>query len=208
MSRTESTMLPLGTLLPSFDLPIVNRPNLLGRNESNDLALEKLTDKNFIKRPLLIMIICAHCPFVKHIELEITRLHKGYGKNVDFLAVSCNSLLTHPQDGPDHLRRQAELNDWLFPYLFDYEQEFTKLLKASCTPDFFLFTPLLDCKQKLFYRGQLDSSRPGNDIPLTGNDLRIAMDAVLQKRNIYFEQKPSIGCNIKWHPGNEPSWFD
>ena len=153
------------------------------------------------------MVICAHCPFVKHIEKQLTCLFQEYGEKVLFIAISSNSLLTHPQDGPEYLLRQASSNRWTFPYLIDVEQELAKALNAACTPDFFLFSPLESEAQTLKYRGQLDSSRPGNNEPVTGTDLRNALNAVLRNEKISFEQLPSIGCNIKWHLGKEPLWF-
>ena len=126
---------------------------------------------------------------------------------IDFIAVSSNSLRTHPQDGPQNLAKQAQENEWRFPYLFDYDQSLAKALKAACTPDFFLFAPANDKEQKLVYRGQLDDSRPANSLPLNGSDLRNAINALLSSQPIFSKQKPSIGCNIKWHPGSEPNWF-
>ena len=123
------------------------------------------------------------------------------------IAISSNSLITHPQDGPIYLAKQAKENGWKFPYLFDENQSFAKALKAACTPDFFLFAPSPDGVQKLFYRGQFDKSRPGNNLPVNGSDIRKGIDAILQSKPIPLDQKPSIGCNIKWHPGKEPYWF-
>ena len=153
------------------------------------------------------MILCAHCPFVKHIESALTQLNYDYRDKVDFLGVSSNSLETHPQDSPENLSAQARENGWTFPYLFDQDQAFAKALQAACTPDFFLFDFSNERKHFLKYRGQLDASRPGNQIPLTGKDLRLALNAALKNKEVSFDQKPSIGCNIKWHPDNEPSWF-
>ena len=123
------------------------------------------------------------------------------------LAISSNSLITHPQDSPRNLALQSQKNGWRFPYLFDREQSFAKSLMAACTPDFFLFAPSESGEQVLKYRGQLDQSRPGNQLAVTGQDLREALEAVLEGREVNPDQKPSIGCNIKWHPGHEPSWF-
>ena len=205
MSKAESTMLPLGTFLPSFVLPVVNGTKKI--DQSQNLTYRKLSSEIFKKKPLLIMLICAHCPFVKHVENEITNLQNDYENIIDLLAVSSNSLKTHPQDAPIYLEKQAKENGWRFPYLFDSDQELAKALQASCTPDFFLFSPSDQADLRLAYRGQLDNSRPSNKIPVNGNDLRAAINAVVQLKDIPMEQKPSIGCNIKWHPGQEPYWF-
>lgn len=204
MVRTSSTMLPLGTNLPFFELEIVQGTNL--RNDY-EKEIKSINSQMLFQKPLLLMVICAHCPFVKHIEKGISKLDKDYSENVQIIAVSSNSLITHPQDGPENLAKQANQEGWTFPYLLDPEQDLAKKLKAACTPDFFLFSPSLDGEYQLRYRGQLDNSRPGNEIPVTAVDLRSALDAVLEGESIDFEQKPSIGCNIKWHPGKEPSWF-
>lgn len=204
MSRTSSTMLPLGTVLPSFELDLVQGTNLSNYYDKN---LKSINSKMLSKRPLLLMVICAHCPFVKHIEKGISKLDEDYGEMIQIIAISSNSLITHPQDGPENLAQQANDQGWTFPYLFDADQGLAKALKAACTPDFFLFSPSLEGEKQLRYRGQLDNSRPGNEIPVTAGDLRSALDAVLGGESIDFEQKPSIGCNIKWHPGKEPSWF-
>ncbi len=205
MVRTYSTMLPLGSALPAFDLPLVLMPG-----EKNDLEREgpkRITDQSLLPKPLLLMIICAHCPFVKHLEDGISGLARDYQNKVQILAISSNSLITHPQDGPEYLARQMGENAWTFPYLLDLEQSFSKALRAACTPDFFLFSSKDDASQTLRYRGQFDESRPGNGIKVTGADLRAAMNAVLDDREVSPDQKPSIGCNIKWHPGEEPPWF-
>lgn len=204
MSRTSSTMLPLGTVLPSFELDLVQGTNLSNYYDKN---LKSINSKMLSKRPLLLMVICAHCPFVKHIEKGISKLDEDYGEMIQIIAISSNSLITHPQDGPENLAQQANDQGWTFPYLFDADQGLAKALQAACTPDFFLFSSSLEGEKQLRYRGQLDNSRPGNEIPVTAGDLRSALDAVLGGELIDFEQKPSIGCNIKWHPGKEPSWF-
>ena len=198
-------MLPLGTVLPLFDLEVVAGTNI--REMYSLKSLKSIGPKNLSNEPLLVMVICAHCPFVKHIEIGITNLDKDYGDRVQILAVSSNSLITHPLDGPQKLAEQANANGWSFPYLIDSQQTFAKDLKAACTPDFFLFSRNNKGEKVLQYRGQLDDSRPGNEIPITGSDLRRALDAVLIGKPVDFEQKPSIGCNIKWHPGKEPNWF-
>ena len=204
MVRTSSTMLPLGTRLPSFELSVVNGTGLKNYGPNN---LTSLSSKTLPSKPILLMVICAHCPFVKHIELGISNLDSDYGDRVQLIAISSNSLITHPQDGPEYLANQANENGWRFPYLIDSNHSLAKALKAACTPDFFLFSPSLEGFQELQYRGQLDNSRPGNNIPVTGEDLRFALDGVLQGKVIPNDQKPSIGCNIKWDPGMEPIWF-
>ena len=206
MVRTNSTMLPLGTEIPDFDLPIVNYGE--GENKKNQSStFNRMKKALLLPKPALFMFICAHCPFVKHIEKQLTSLDQDYGDQLQIIAVSSNSLLTHPQDGPDQLANQAKVNKWRFPYLLDLDQSFASSLKAACTPDFFLFGIGSHEEHKLMYRGQLDDSRPGNEIPVTGYDLRKAIDAVLNSIPLDDHQKPSIGCNIKWHPGKEPDWF-
>ena len=158
-------------------------------------------------RPLLLMVICAHCPFVKHVEPEVSRLEQDYGTAVQLLAVSSNSLITHPQDGPEQLANQAKRWGWSFPYLLDEQQSLAKALRAACTPEFYLFDADANGLQTLLYRGQLDGSRPSNDVPLNGVDLRAALDAVLAGQAVNPEQRPSVGCNVKWNPGQEPDWF-
>ena len=186
MVLTPSEMLPLGTPLPPFGLESVTG----GRWQSESLN----------SKPLLVLFLCAHCPFVKHIEPELTRLQNDYAGSLQIIGISSNSTLTHPQDGPEGLREQAERCGWSFPYLFDASQEVAKAFHAACTPDLFLF----DAAQRLVYRGQLDGSRPGNDQPLDGRDLRRAIEALLAGEPISPEQQPSIGCNIKWHPESSP----
>jgi peroxiredoxin len=193
MALTPSTMLPLNTALPLFQLPVVKG----GQCNSTELD----------QRPVLLMVICAHCPFVKHVEPELTRLDADYHQSVQMLAVSSNSLITHPQDDETHLAEQAERHGWRFRYLMDQEQTLAKALKAACTPEFYLFSPDANQTQTLRYRGQLDASRPGNDAPLDGADLRAALDAVLSSHAVSAAQVASVGCNVKWHPGQEPAWF-
>ena len=205
MVRTTSTMLPLGTKLPDFELEMVSGLNLSLNDPLEGLSHVRSFD--LIKRPLFLMVICAHCPFVKHVESGITNLFNSFGKDVQFLAISSNSLITHPQDAPDFLASQSNKLGWKFPYLFDSDQKFAKALKAACTPDFYVFWPSADGDLKLRYRGQMDGSRPGNDIPVSGEDIRITFNSLLRGENISADQKPSIGCNIKWHPGMEPEWF-
>ena len=205
MVRTASTMLPLGTPLPDFELAMVSGLNLAP--EDSFKGLTQIRSIDLIKRPLFLMVICAHCPFVKHIESGITNLFNSFGEDVQFLAFSSNSLITHPQDSPEFLASQANKLGWKFPYLFDSDQKLAKALKAACTPDFYIFWPSPDGESKLRYRGQMDGSRPGNEIPVSGADIRLALRSLLKGEDISANQKPSIGCNIKWHPGMEPEWF-
>ena len=194
MVLTPSTMLPLGTELPGFHLPRVTG----GTVRHDDLD----------PRPVLLMVICAHCPFVKHVEPELTRLDAAFSDRIQIIGVSSNSLITHPQDGPEQLADQARRNGWGFTYLLDEQQTLAKALRAACTPEFYLFARAdSDSPQTLRYRGQLDGSRPGNDVPLNGQDLRAALDAVLSGAEVSGEQIASVGCNVKWNPGQEPSWF-
>lgn len=192
MVATPSTMLALGTPIPDFALP-------------NAMDGRQITPADFAdKKALLIMFICNHCPFVKHVKDEIGRLSRRYlPKGVGFVAINSNDLGAYPQDGPEHMKELAQQERWEFPFLLDESQGVAKAFKAACTPDFFLF----DGGGKLVYRGQMDDSRPGNDIPVTGKDLRAATDAVLAGRLVSHEQRPSVGCNIKWQPGNEPDYF-
>ena len=186
-------MLALGTGLPDFELPQVTG----GRLNSGSLD----------QRPVLLMVLCAHCPFVKHVEPELTRLDHDFSNAVQLIGVSSNSLITHPQDGPEQLADQARRHGWSFPYLLDEQQTLAQALRAACTPEFYLFSPDGHGLQSLRYRGQLDGSRPGNDQPLDGRDLRIALDAVLTGSPVNPDQTASVGCNVKWNPGHEPEWF-
>lgn len=183
MARTPSNMLPLGTKAPSFQLldTVSNKIQAL-----SDLKGAKGT---------VIMFICNHCPFVKHVDAEISKLGKNYqAKGIGFIAISSNDAENYPEDAPDLMKQTAQEEDYTFSYLYDKTQEVARAYDAACTPDFYLF----DKDLKLVYRGQLDDSRPGNGIPLTGNDLRNAMDALLAGNEVSKDQKPSIGCNIKW----------
>jgi thiol-disulfide isomerase/thioredoxin len=159
------------------------------------------------ERPLLVMLMCAHCPFVKHVEPEITRLEADFGDQITLLAISSNSLSTHPQDGREGLRHQADHHGWRFPYLLDEQQKLAKNLRGACTPEFYAFAPDANGTQTLRYRGQLDASRPGNDQPLDGADLRAALRNIQAGTPVSEMQLPSVGCNIKWNPGQEPPWF-
>ncbi len=189
-------MLALGTSAPAFALPNVQSDQILSLGDLDP------------SKALLVMFICKHCPFVKHIERELASLGRDYqAQPLEIVAISSNSLQTHPQDGPEHLKAQAEEHGFNFPYLFDVDQAVAKAYSAACTPDFFLFAGDASPAWPLAYRGQLDDSRPGNDKPVTGRDLRRAIDALLAGQPVPQEQKPSIGCNIKWTPGNEPDYF-
>ena len=205
MVRTASTMLPLGTQLPSFELAVVSGVDLAPDDSLKGLS--HISSFELTKRPLFLMVICAHCPFVKHVESGITTLFNSFGEDVQFLAISSNSLKTHPQDAPEFLASQANQLGWKFPYLFDSDQKLAKALKAACTPDFYIFWPSPDGGSTLRYRGQMDGSRPGNEIPVSGNDIRLALRSLFKGEDISANQKPSIGCDIKWHPGMEPEWF-
>ncbi len=192
MAETPSTMLPLGTKMPAFSL-------------TDAVSGKTVTDRAAAgKRATLVMFICNHCPFVKHVMDELGRLGADYiPKGVGVVAVNANDVEKYPQDGPDKMKELAVSEGWRFPFLLDDTQKIAQAYKAACTPDFFLF----DADAKLVYRGQLDDSRPSNKIPVTGKDLRAALDAVLAGKPPLEEQKPSIGCNIKWRPGNEPPYF-
>jgi peroxiredoxin len=191
MARVASTMLPLGTLAPDFQLPDVF-------GETISLATMKG------KQGLLVMFICKHCPFVKHVEAQLAQIGKDYeDKNLGIVAISANDASNYPDDAPDQLQAMAKELGFTFPLCYDETQETAKAYTAACTPDFFLF----DGNRSLVYRGQLDDSRPGNDKPVTGQDLRNAIDAVLAGQPVSDMQKPSIGCNIKWKPGNAPAYF-
>lgn len=156
------------------------------------------------KSALLVMFICNHCPYVQHVQSEIADLARNYKNNVATVAISSNDIELHPDDTPANLKAQSGNQGFSFPYLYDETQEVAKVYMAACTPDFFLF----DKARKLVYRGQLDDSRPGNNITLTGKDLRAAIDATLVGGAVSKDQKPSSGCNIKWKPGNEPDYFN
>jgi peroxiredoxin len=190
MARTPSTMLELGTRAPHFALP---------DTDGRIVSLDDLAGP-----ALLVMFICNHCPFVRHVRDELARLGRDYGeRGASIVAISSNDAQAYPDDAPPAMKREREEAGYTFPYLFDETQEVAAAYMAACTPDFFLF----DADRKLVYRGQLDDSRPGSDVPVTGADLRAALDAVLDGRPVPADQQPSLGCNIKWKPGNEPSWW-
>lgn len=184
-------MLPLGTVAPDFSLP--------------DVDGKPVSLADFRGSPaLLVMFICNHCPFVKHVAAELAKLARDYqAKGVAIVGISSNDIEAHPADSPAKMKEEAEFRGYTFPYLFDATQQVAHAYHAACTPDFFLF----DSEQKLAYRGQLDASRPGSDIPVTGTDLRAALDALLAGEFVTTEQRASLGCNIKWKPGNEPDYF-
>ncbi len=192
MALTYSTMLSLGTMAPDFLLPDV----VTGKK----ISLDTFSGK----KALLVMFICQHCPYVQHIKKELPLLGTCYlNKGVGIVGVSSNDADTYPEDSPGNLKKFAEQLKLPFPLCYDETQGVAKAYTAACTPDFFLF----DRDLKLVYRGQLDNSRPGNNEPLTGYDLRKAIDAVLSDKQPSADQKPSVGCNIKWKPGNEPKYF-
>lgn len=183
MARTPSNMLPLGTVAPHFELEDVTTRSSIRLSETPHY------------NATVIMFICNHCPFVKHINNELTRLANDYiPKGIRFLAINSNDVENYPDDSPENMILSAKLYQYPFPYLFDETQEVAKAYNAACTPDFFVF----DSHLSLMYRGQLDDSRPGNSVPVTGESLRQALDCILNNRPIDFEQKPSLGCNIKW----------
>ena len=183
MAETPSTMLELGTVAPDFALTDVVSGKTVHRDDFRG------------KKALLVMFICTHCPFVKHIEKEIAKLGKDYAAQpVGIVAISANDAVNYPADSPAGLKRQSETFGFTFPYLYDESQAVARAYDAACTPDIYLF----DTDFKLVYRGQFDASRPSNSIPVTGKDLRVALDAVLAGKPISADQKPSIGCNIKW----------
>ncbi len=192
MVKTLSTMLDLGTSAPDFSLPDVV--------SGQSISLNTFTGN----KALLVMFICRHCPFVKHIQHELARIGNDYSdKDVGIVAISSNDAEGHPDDSPSSLKEMADELGFRFPFGYDESQETAKAYAAACTPDFFLFNEA----RELVYRGQLDDSRPGNEIPVTGKDLRGALDAVLRDEPVNEEQRPSIGCNIKWKAGNEPDYF-
>ena len=191
MAQTPSQMTPLGGEAPDFNLP-----NCLGGTVSRDEARGV--------KGLLVAFICNHCPFVIHVRGELAAIGREYqDKGIGIVAISSNNIETHPDDSPEKMAIEVETVGYTFPYLYDETQEVAKAYRAACTPDFYLY----DTDLKLAYRGQLDGSRPGNDVPVTGEDMRSALDALVAGYTPAPDQKPSIGCNIKWKPGNEPDYF-
>jgi len=184
-------LLPLGTPAPEFRLPDTN-----GRWVS-------LADFPGAAA-YLVMFLCNHCPYVKHIRSALAEFAREYQKRgVAIVGINSNDIERYPEDSPERMKEEVRTAGYTFPYLFDETQEVAKAYRAACTPDFFLF----DRNRKLVYRGQFDDSRPGNGVPVTGRDLRAALDAVLEGRPVPTDQKPSMGCNIKWKPGNEPDYY-
>jgi peroxiredoxin len=191
MALTPSTMLPLGTPLPAFRLP--------------DPSGKLVASDDFAGAPaLLVMILCNHCPYVKHVADGIARFARDYApKGLAMVAICANDAAKYPDDAPARMAEEAQRRGYVFPYLYDESQAVAKAFRAACTPEFYLF----DRERRLAYRGQLDDSRPGNRVPVTGADLRAAADAVLAGRPPPADQKPSVGCNVKWKPGHEPDYL-
>lgn len=192
MVRTASTMLPLGTIAPDFELPDFNGHTVSRKDVSGSAGL-------------LVVFMCNHCPYVKHVAKELVRISNQYSPlGIGIVGISSNDIVSHPEDAPEKMKEEAELQGYRFPYLFDETQAVAKAYRAACTPDFFLF----DSDLRLVYRGQMDDSRPKTGDSPTGKDLRAAMDAVLTGDPLPEPQKPSIGCNIKWKSGSEPEYFE
>ncbi len=184
-------MLPLGTVAPDFQLP---------DPDGRQYSLADFKEAN----ALVVVFMCNHCPFVKHIQQPLAELAREYQeKGVAVVAINSNDVQNYPDDSPVRMAEDAKKFNYPFPYLFDEDQSIAKAYRAACTPDFYVF----DKDRKLVYRGQFDDSRPGNDVPVTGKDLRAALDSVLAGQSVDPDQKPSIGCNIKWKAGNEPDYF-
>jgi peroxiredoxin len=191
MALTPSTMLPLGTTAPDFQLPDTNG-KLVSPADFKD------------KAALLVVFMCNHCPYVIHIRAGLAQLASDHAsKHVGMVGINSNDAKNYPDDSPARMKDEVKSAGYIFPYLYDASQAVAKSYRAACTPDFFLF----DRGRRLVYRGQFDASRPGNGIPVTGKDLRAAIDAVLAGKTTSEFQAPSIGCNIKWKPGNEPDYF-
>jgi peroxiredoxin len=191
MVSVPSTMLELGTLAPDFSLP---------DTDGRTVSLDDFRDA----KALLVMFICNHCPYVKHVQHELARVAREYApRGLASVAISSNDAEHYPDDAPDKMKDERARVGYPFPYLYDESQDTAKAYRAACTPDFFVF----DGSQRLVYRGQLDGSRPKNDVPVTGKDLRAALDAVLAGQSVPADQIPSIGCNIKWTSGNAPAYF-
>lgn len=191
MVAVNSTMLPLGTAAPEFHLP---------DTQGKRVGLADFRGA----QALLIAFICNHCPYGKHLQQAFVELAKEYQRRgVAFVAISSNDAASYPADSPERMAEEARRADYVFPYLYDENQDVAKAYRAACTPDFYLF----DHNQRLIYRGQFDDSRPGNGLTPTGKHLRAALDALLGGSSVDQNQRPSIGCNIKWKPGNEPEWF-
>src|SRR6202789_1964423 len=204
MSKTQSTMVALGSVAPACELVDVVSGKAVGRDDvfataSEDARADAANCSTTGCHGLLVMFVCVHCPYVKYVEEELARISKDYEGRIGMVAISSNDVEGYPQDGPEEMKKQAERLGWRFPYLFDETQEVARAYDAACTPDFFLF----DGGMMLVYRGQLDESRPrrgdaGNDVPVTGKDLRAAMDAVIAGKRPDTNQRTSLGCSIKW----------
>jgi peroxiredoxin len=189
MTYTASAMLDLGTVAPDFSLADA----VTGKT----VCLDDFRDR----KALLVMFLCAHCPYVKHIDPALAALGRDCAeKSLGIVAISSNDVSRYPEDSPEHMRAQAAKHGYSFPYLYDESQDVARAYMAACTPDFYLF----DGELRLVYRGQFDSSRPKNGVPVTGADLRSAIDLVLAGEPVPVEQTPSTACNIKWKRGNEP----
>ena len=182
MARTPSNMVTLGTKAPKFEL----------LNTADDILYS--SEELFSKNGTVVMFICNHCPFVIHVIDKIVSISENYKENISFVAISSNDVINYPDDSPELMKKFAVNKNFSFPYLFDETQEVAKSFDAACTPDFLLYIT----ESKLLYRGQMDDSRPGNGIPVTGNDLKSALDNLIKNKEISADQKPSIGCNIKW----------
>jgi hypothetical protein len=204
MSKTQSTMVALGSVAPAFELVDVVSGKAVGRDDvfaavSEDARADGANCAATGCHGLLVMFICVHCPYVKHVEEELARIGRDYEGKIAMVAISSNDAEAYPQDGPEEMKKQAERLRFRFPYLYDETQEVARAYEAACTPDIFLF----DGQMALVYRGQLDDSRPrrgdfGNDIPVTGKDLRAAMDTVIAGKRPDPNQRFAVGCNIKW----------
>jgi peroxiredoxin len=188
MVLTPSRMLDLDTPLPAFALP--------------DTEGRLVRSSDFSGKPLLVVFLCNHCPYVKHVKTEYARLGRDLAeRGVAMVGINSNDVTTHPADAPDKMAEDARAFGYTFPYLFDEDQRIAMAFRAACTPEHYLF----DARHRLVYRGQLDDSRPNNEKPVTGRDVREAVEALLGGESISMQQIPSIGCNIKWKPGNEPA---
>ena len=191
MAAVSSTMLPLGTAAPDFRLPDANGTTVASADLKSAPAL-------------VVMFICNHCPFVKHIRDGLAKFGRDYlPRGAAVVAINSNDVANYPEDSPAKMREEARATGYTFPYLYDESQAVAKSFHAACTPDFYVF----DGERRLAYRGQFDDARPGSSTPVTGKDLRAAVDAVLAGKPVGANQKPSIGCNIKWRRGNEPEYF-
>ena len=191
MVQTASTMLPLGTRAPDFSLP--------------DPSGKPVSLSDFADAPaLLVVFLCNHCPYVKHVAAGLAQLAADYQpRGVAVVGINANDVDSYPEDSPAKMAEEVRRRGYTFPYIYDASQDVAKAYSAACTPDFFLF----DRDRALVYRGQMDAARPGNNVPVTGEDLRAALDAVLAGQPVSAQQRASLGCNIKWKPGNEPDYF-